>query len=198
MNILTRLLLIVASITIAHQALAQYVAPRSNFIERNRTFDINVGYSRLGAVGALRDNRVRGLNGMHAAVRLYGIYFDYSRNTEGDESKNMGIDKYEGYHAYSWHIGYSLPVCDWFKVTPFVGKAVWAQGYWDGGDWVVTDSGIDNNFIPDGWYHKGLDVGIELNFTIATYLNIFINATTYNIGFGLGGSIPFRMFDKHL
>ena len=109
--------------------------------------------------------------------------------------KNMGIDKYEGYHAYSWHIGYSLPVCDWFKVTPFVGKAVWAQGYWDGGDWVVTDSGIANNFIPDGWYHKGLDVGIELNFTIATYLNIFINATTYNIGFGLGGSIPFRMFD---
>lgn len=157
--------------------------------DRNKTIDINLGYNNSGALTALRDNDVKGLSAFNIVLGCYGFYFTISANYTGDHSRNMGIDKYEGYRTRTYCIGYALPITDWFKIIPTLGIAKWESGYWNGADWYVDSEGIVNKFSPH-YSNKSPDIGCILQFTIARYFNIYANVSNNNWGLGVGVSIP--------
>jgi hypothetical protein len=134
---------------------------------------------------------VKGVSGANIAINVYGIYFDASFNVEGNHSGNTGIDKYYGYKTSSWHLGYSFPVCEWFKIIPVVGQSKYAEGFYDGLDYNVTNNGISNKFYVSGDSYTEFDYGVVFNFKICKFLNIYAAIERYNFGIGAGLSIPF-------
>lgn len=146
--------------------------------QANRCTYLGVGYNSCDDVG-----------GVNFLLSCYGIYIDYSANSEGNYSSYTGIDVYDGYNTSSWHIGYSIPITSSFKITPLIGSVDWMSGYWDGGDWWVTNDGIQNNFVPTATY-KEIDFGINISYSFTNYTNwgffIYANLSKYNIGGGIG------------
>ena len=175
------------------------IIPASSFaqsllVERNKTFDINIGYVSCGAVAGTNRNDIYGISGIQCSLSGWGVYVDIATNTEGSHSGNMGIDKYDGYYALSWHVGYALPLCNWFKVIPHIGMQTWLKGYYDGSDWYVNEGTIVNEFKDARGDYRKFDYGATLQFTAFKHLNIYVNVTSYNVGAGIGFSVPTNAF----
>ena len=183
--IMKRNLIILFYIFTISPALAQ-----RNIFEYNNTIDINLGYNNSGALRTLVDKNICGVSGMQLSLCVYGVYLDAAFNVQGNSSSNMGIGKYKGYQTWACHIGYSFPVCKWAKIIPVVGMTSWAEGYYDGSDYYVTDDGVANRFKGNGYSYKAFDYGIVFNFTISEWVNLYVNIEAHNIGGGVGLSIP--------
>ncbi|MBO5821282.1 MAG: hypothetical protein J6R02_06775 [Alistipes sp.] len=186
-----RILIVIITVLIASSAMGQ-----TTFLDRNKTFDINVGYIGHGTNMTKYRDGVHNVNAVSGSLCIYGVYLDVASNSKGDHSRNLGIDQYEGYRTRSWHIGYALPVCDFIKIIPYIGASRWAEGYWDGSDWYVNEDGINNKFITTGTEYHLFDPGIVVQGTIARYINIFLNVSRCNIGAGIGISLPFEIFSR--
>ena len=134
-------------------------------------------------------NLCDGVSGGGCILACYGVYFDFSSNTEGNYSNYLGVEQYDGYRTRSWHIGYSIPITHSLKVTPMIGRVNWNAGYWDGSDWWLTDDDIQNNFIPTDSY-QGVDFGVNISYSFTNYTNwgffVYANLSKYNIGAGIG------------
>ena len=176
--------------------ISTYSFGQSTFLERNKTIDVNLGYSSLGATAALHRDNIHGVNGMHCSLSGWGAYFDFSVNTEGAYERELGLEKYNGYYVNSWHVGYALPVCDWFKIIPTIGIHTWLKGYYDGSDWFVDDYGIVNRFKDARGDYRRFDCGASFQFTLFKYLNLYVNVTSYNIGGGIGLCLSKHAFNS--
>jgi hypothetical protein len=152
------------------------------FLSRNKGVVGAFGYNGCG----WRFDRV---DGMTVMLNIYGVHLDYSFNGEGNNEGNTGIDIYYGYRTHAFHVGYSIPICDWFKVTPVIGYNNWQEGYYDGLDYTVDGNGIHNKFTATS-YVRGFDFGLVLSAEIAKILVLYVNVERYNIGVGAG--ISFR------
>lgn len=129
------------------------------------------------------------VNGFQALVNIWGFHVDCAFNAEGNNEGNTGTGIYYGYRTWAVHVGYSFPICEWFKITPVVGYNYWGKGYYDGLDYTVDGNGIHNKFTPLET-HKDFDYGVVLSVEIAKFIVLYANIERHNIGVGLG--ISFR------
>ena len=183
-----KVLLLLLVMTFAHKGAAQ------DLFDYNKTFEVNIGYNSCGGFRPLIDRRIHNISGMSASLSLWGFYLGFISNTQGiDGFRDMGLDTYPGYVASTLHIGYSIPLCSWAKITPIIGWSKWANGYYDGSDWGVDSNGIYNKFHSLNQY-AFLDYGLVMNFTIKKYLNLFVNISANNIGVGGGFCLPLGDF----
>lgn len=164
-------------------------ANAQNIFEYNKSFEFGLGYSRSGTFAAMRDPKVTALNSAHVYLLFYGFYIDAGGCKNKDHTRNLGIEKYDGYKNGYLHVGYAIPVCRWAKIIPNIGYFYWAKGYWDGLDYTVDSNGIVNEFYAEHTYKK-FDIGVTLSATFAKYFNAYVNVTLNNISVGLGAAIP--------
>lgn len=162
-----------------------------SFLDRNKAVSVNCGYSYI--FGKKEYPEMRGLSGANVGISIYGVYINIVGNLEGNYDSTMGVDKYNGYRTVAYHIGYTLPIAEWFSVTPIIGYSCWERGYYDGSDYYVDDYGVHNRFHAEMSY-KAFDYGAIINFTALKYINIYFNITTTNIGGGIGFRLPFSVF----
>jgi hypothetical protein len=172
-----KLLLIIATLLTIGVTEAQEVKNNA-FLVRNKGCVAAFGYN---GSGWSFDN----VDGVTALLNIYGVHFDFSFNAEGNNEGNTGIDIYQGYRTRSFHIGYSIPICNWLKITPVVGYNNWGKGYYDGLDYTVGQSGIQNKFTATSRI-KGFDFGAVVSAEIAKTVVLYINIERYNIGAGVG------------
>ena len=163
-------------------------AQESLFLERNKVLEVGVGYNGNGWT---YDN----INGTMLVLNIYGVHFDFGNNSEGNHENNIGVDKYSGYQMFTWHLGYSLPICDWLKITPVIGANKRASGYYDGGDYSFdSDGNVHNKFHPNSTL-KGFDYGVVVTARFAKCLMAYVNIERHNIGVGIGFSL--KMANTH-
>lgn len=170
-----------------------YSYAQTNMLQYNKCVDFNFGYNVCNGPMSLANSNVERVSGLKISGSAFGIYFDASLNVEGNHSGNTGIDNYYGYKTSSWHLGYSFPVCRWFKIIPIVGMSKYAEGYYDGSDWYITRNGISNKFKQDGFGYIAVDYGVVFNFNIYKFLNIYTSIERCNFSIGAGISIPFNI-----
>jgi len=172
-----------------------YSNAQTNVFQYNKCVDVNFGYNACNGPMSVVNPDIKSVSGANLAISVYGIYFDASFNVEGNHSGNTGIDKYYGYKTSSWHLGYSFPVCKWFKIIPVLGQSKYAEGFYDGLDYHITNNGsISNKFNVSGDIYNKFDYGVVFNFNICKYLNIYTAIERYNFGIGVGISMPFNIF----
>ena len=70
----------------------------------------------------------------------------------------------------------------------------WLKGYYDGSDWYVNEGTIVNEFKDARGDYRKFDYGATLQFTAFKHLNIYVNVTSYNVGAGIGFSVPTNAF----
>ena len=157
-------------------------AQEVKFLDRNKMCIAAFGYNGNGW-------RHETVDGFSAMMNILGVHIDFGFNGEGNNEGNTGIGKYYGYKTSTWHIGYSIPACEWLKITPVVGSSKWAKGYYDGLDYTADGNGIHNKFYPSEQYKK-FDYGVVISAEIAKFVVLYVNVERYNIGAGLG--ISFR------
>lgn len=172
------------------------VSAQRNIFQHNHTFDINLGYNSSGGFIPIVNDKVSGVSSMQLSLSCHGVYLDGAFNIQGDHTSNVGVDQYAGYQTYACHVGYSFPVCKWAKIIPVIGVSSWAEGYYDGSDWSVINNGIVNRFHKNYGY-TAFDYGVVLNFTIAKFLNVYLNVEAHNIGGGVGVSFQYETKKKH-
>lgn len=164
-------------------SLSPLYAQVNNIVEYNKVVWCAIGYNVAGYTH-------EGKGGFSAVVNCCGVHIDYGENIEGSQEANMGVGIYDGYKTSAFHIGYSLPVTECFKVTPVFGVSNWAKGYYDGLDYIIDDDAyIHNKFYPTYEYSR-FDYGLILSYEIERAAVVYLNIERDNIGIGVG--ISFR------
>lgn len=168
----------IISIIVILLSITSVSAQKSSIIEYNKTPWAAFGYNCSGYSH-------KGVNGMCGMMNILGVHVDYAFNAEGNNEGNSGIDRYYGYETYAWHLGYSIPVTEYFKVTPVIGMSKWGEGYYDGLDYTIDENGIHNQFNATYEYRR-FDYGVVLSAEIKKTIVLYVNLERENIGVGIG------------
>ena len=133
--------------------------------------------------GAVDQQNDFGFQTLMFHVSVYGVYADiggWPRSHGGDTR----IDKWDDENCFMFHLGYQVPLCSWFKVTPIMGYYNHKSGTTNGHYWKVGNNGVVNKFEVKDTY-SGFDYGVNAMFHI--HLNKQENSTT-RTSLQLGGT----------
>ena len=123
------------------------------------------------------------------SVSYKGFYFDIG-GMPAIHSSDVRVDKWNDSRAFLTHIGYSVPVASFLRITPLVGYSMTESGITNGYDWRYDSNGIYNKFekADDA---NGFDYGGQLTININRF-NIHATYTKYSWYFGIGFDIPIK------
>ena len=146
-------------------------------------FDYNKSTSFGIQFGAVDQQNHFGFQTLMAHLSIYGVYVDIGGWPRSHRS-DVRIDKWDDESCLMFHIGYQIPLCSWFKITPLAGYYNHQIGTTDGSRWRYDPNsynGINNSF--DVKYElNGFDYGVNAMFHIR--LNNKENKPGYSLQLG--------------
>lgn len=163
----------------------------SLYAQSNKAFDMAFQAGRINMDG--RHERIA----FGGSISIYGLYADIlykspqHRRTVEHPGNRSGI-WYGETRAIAAHIGYQIPLCKYFKITPLVGYTKVEYGYTDWWCTRVDNYGVHNKFVPQ-YVKEDIDYGGQATFYIPCNNSVSLTVsgayTRYTIYGGIGFSI---------
>lgn len=130
--------------------------------------------------GAVDQQNDFGFQTLMFHVSVYGVYADIG-GWPRSHGNDVRIDKWDDESCFMFHLGYQIPLCSWFKVTPLMGYYKHESGMTDGYHWRSGNNGIVNKFDVHDKFN-GFDYGVNAMFHIR--LNNKENKPGYSLQLG--------------
>ena len=162
--------------------------PKYSFKENLKTENncLSLGV-HFGAIGQLQH---MGLQIFMFSMSVKGFYLDFGGWPQ-DHAGDVRVDTWDADKAILFHLGYTVPINKFIRLTPLVGYASNESGVTNGHNWSATSSGIHNQFEVE-WSKKGFDPGCQLTINIK-HFNIYGTFTRFawygGIGFEFGNGV---------
>lgn len=150
---------------------------KDNFKTENNTTSFGLHF---GCIGQHQD---MGLQIFMGSVSVKGFYLDFGGWPQ-DHASDVRVDTWDADRAFLAHIGYTVPINSFIRITPVVGYALNESGTTNGHKWSATSSGIHNSFNAD-FSCKGFDPGCVLTINIK-HFNLYGTYTRFAWYGGIG------------
>ena len=156
-----------------------------NMFKRNKAFGFGIGYTKLNYSDDISDNAIGGF------FNLYGVYLEGSFGGLGGHRNSVEVKKWDDEKdGYCIHVGYQIPLCKYFRITPIVGYTSTKIGETDGYHWSVGDGHIYNSYNTRERV-SGIDYGAISSVLIENLFVVYGTITNRIFSVGIGFDFSF-------
>lgn len=125
------------------------------------------------------------LGGFGINFTFWGFYLDFLVNG-AEHSSSQTSDSYEDNQGAAIHVGYQLPINDWFRVIPLIGYCEVNQGITDGSSYSYNEQGSRQNSYSATARSGSFNFGASAVFHPFDHINFYLTGTLYSVYAGIG------------